>query len=441
MINRLKSKLSKDANLKELLTGSAITFVLKITGMALGYVVIYMISRKNGAEGVGYYSLINQLLLLLGVVATLGMNVSVLRYVGQYNNPTDAPQMWNLYARILSMVIPVSIVLGLLVFLSSEQIAYFIFKNIDYAQAIEITGIALPFFALNRVGVEFIRGLKKLKISEFIRSVLRPIIVAVCLLIYWTEKIPNVYIIYFFVLGVVINSLLSNGAIWIHLLKIESPKKRLLSSSELLKVSSPMMVTAISSTLMATVSLFLIEYFSTTDKVGIYSVAFRISQLIAIVLVVVNTIAAPKFSELFWAKKTDELQKVIRQSAKMMFWAALFLSIAVIVSSKWVLAIFGDDFASGQLTLIVLVIGQLVNAATGSVGLFLNMSGNQKILRNTALISLAIQCIIAVILIPLMGILGAAIASTVAGSLWNLMCVLYVSKRLNLKTYYIPLIN
>ncbi len=409
--------------------------------MTLGYVVIYLISRKNGAEGVGYYSLINQLLLLLGVIATLGMNVSVLRYVGQYNNATDAPQMRNLYARILSMVIPVSIVLGLLVFLSSEQIALYVFKNINYTQAIEITGIALPFFALNRIGVEFIRGLKKLKISEFIRSVLRPLIVAICLIIYWSAKIPNVYIIYFFVLGVVINSFFSNGAIWMYLLKIESPKKRLLSRIELLTVSTPMMVTAISSTLMAAVSLFMIEYFTTTDKVGIYGVAFRISQLIAIVLVVVNTIAAPKFSELFWAKKTEELQKVIRQSAKMMFWAALFLSIAVIIASKWVLGIFGDDFASGQLTLIVLVIGQLINAATGSVGLFLNMSGNQKVLRNTALISLALQCIIAVILIPLMGILGAAIASTVAGSLWNLMCILYVSKRLKLKTYYFPLVN
>ena len=441
MINRLKSKLSQDANLKELVTGSAITFVLKMGGMSLGYIVVYMISRKNGADGVGYYSLINQLLLLLGVVATLGMNVSVLRYVGQYNNPTDAPQMRNLYARILTLIIPVSIVLGLLVFLFAEQIAWFVFKNIDYTQAIEITGIALPFFALNRVGVEFIRGLKKLKISEFIRSILRPAVVAICLLIYWSETIPNIYIIYFFVLGVVLNSFLSNGAIWVHLLRLKAPEKRELSKKELVKVSTPMMVTAISSTLMGAVSLFLIEYFATTDKVGIYGVAFRISQLIAIVLIVVNTIAAPKFSELFWAKKMVELQRVIQQSAKMMFWAALFLSAAVILGSGWILKIFGSDFVEGQWTLIVLVLGQLVNAATGSVGLFLNMSGNQKILRNTALISLAIQCIIAVALIPNIGILGAAIASTISGSVWNLMCILYVHKKLNLKTYYLPLIN
>lgn len=441
MINRLKSKLSRDANLKELLKGSAITFVLKMIGMTLGYIVVYMISKKNGADGVGYYSLINQLLLLLGVVATLGMNVSVLRYVGQYNNPEKASQMRNLYSRILAMIIPTSIILGLAVFLSANHIAYYLFKNIDYAKAIEVTGIALPFFALNRVGVEFIRGLKKLEISEFIRSVFRPIFVIICLITFWSREIPDIYIIYFFVLGVIINSFLSNGAIWAFLLKLPSPKKRELSNGELLKVSSPMMITAISSTLMGAVSLFLIEYFTTTDQVGVYGVSFRVSQLIAIVLIVVNTIAAPKFSELFWAKKMDELQQVIRQSAKMMFWAALFLSIVVIVGSKWILGIFGNDFIDGQWTLIVLVIGQLVNAATGSVGLFLNMSGNQKILRNTALISLLLQCIIAVTLIPNMGIIGAAISSSVAGALWNLMCILYVYKKLNLKTFYLPLLN
>jgi len=201
------------------------------------------------------------------------------------------------------------------------------------------------------------------------------------------------------------------------------------------------MITAITSTLMAAVSLFLLEFYVQTRDVGIYSVAFRLSQLISIVLIVVNTIAAPKFAELFWAKKTDELQKVIHQSAKMMFWASLGLSIALIVCSKWVLGIFGEEFAEGQIALIVLIGGQLINAITGSVGLFLNMSGNQKILRNTAVISLVIQIIIALVLIPKMDILGAAIAATVGGAVWNLMCILYVSRKLKLRTYYLPLIN
>ena len=127
--SRLLSKTSKDANLKELLSGSAITFVLKMIGMGLGYIAVYLISKKNGSEGVGYYSLINQLLLLLGVVATLGTNVSVLRYIGQYNKPGEKGQLRHLYGRVVQLIIPASILLGVLVFLLSEPIAVYLFQE------------------------------------------------------------------------------------------------------------------------------------------------------------------------------------------------------------------------------------------------------------------------------------------------------------------------
>jgi O-antigen/teichoic acid export membrane protein len=441
MLKKIKSKLSKDANLKELVSGSAITFILKMSGMVLGFVVFDMIAEKNGSEGAGYYALVNQLLMLLGTIAALGTNISVLRYVGQYNNPDDASQMHPLYRNVLKSILPFSILLGGCVFIFAENIALSFFHNSEYTEAIRIVGIVLPFTTSNRVGVEFVRGLKKLKISEFTRSVSRPLIMIVCILAFWNQDIPNIYIIYFIALAMVINALLSNGTIVYYLQKIKRPKTTQLNQKELLKVSSPMMITSISTTLMAALSPFLIEYFSETDKVGIYAGAFRISQLIAIVLVVVNTIAAPKFSELFWANKKQELQKVIRQSVKLMFWSSLGLSLVVVIASEPILNIFGKEFIGGQSALIVLVCGQLFNAATGSVGLFLNMSGNQKILRNTALIALTLQCVIAAILIPILGILGAAIASTVAGALWNLMCILYVRKKLNLKTYYLPFIK
>ncbi|MDX2360036.1 MAG: flippase [Crocinitomicaceae bacterium] len=441
MIEKFKSKLNSDSNLKELLQGSAITFALKMLGMFLGYVVVYLISKKNGADGVGYYSLINQFLLILGVISVLGTNTSVLRLVGQYNNSDDAPQMHTLYRRILGIIVPLSIALGIFVFFFAPSIAQYIFKSLTYTEGIRIVGLALPFFALYTVGIEFIRGLKKLQISEFIRSVSRPLVLITCLLLFWNDTIPVIYIIYFIGFAVALNALLSTGSVLFFLNKIKRPDTPKLSTQELVKVSSPMMVTAVSAILMSTLSLFFIEFYCTTEDVGIYSVALRLAQLISIALIVVNTISAPKFSELFWAKKKQELQKIIRQSVKLIFWSSLALSAIVIFGSEWILGVFGKEFEAGQLTLIILVLGQLFNAATGSVGLFLNMSGNQKILRNTALIALLVQCVLAVILIPSMDILGAAIAATAAGMLWNILCTFHVSRKMNFKTYYFPFIT
>ena len=441
MINRLKSKLSKDAHLKDLVKGSAITFILKIGGMLLGYFVIYLISKKNGADGAGYYSLINQFLLLIGVIATLGTNISVLRFIGQYNNDENRHQIKGLFKNLISLVLPFSILLGGLTVFFSDQIAQYLFKNSDYSNAVLYAGVILPFFAMNNLNVEFIRGLKRLKISESIRSITRPLIMIICLCIFWSTEIPNIYIVYFFGIGVLLNSLLSLTTVLHHLMRINSKKDNQISKRQILGVSLPMMTTTISSTLMTGIAFFLIEYYGSTEKVGVFSVALRISQVISVILVVVNTIAAPKFSDLYWAGKMTELQKLLHQSSKILFWTAFALSVIVISSSSWILGIFGQEFTEGKWSLIILTFGQLFNAATGSVGLFLNMSGNQKVLRNTSIIALAIQTVLAIILLPIWGILGASIAVTLAGVLWNTMCILYVNKKLKLKTYYYPQIN
>lgn len=441
MIRNLKSKVRNDPHFKEMVMGSAITFVLKISGMLLGYIVIYLISKKNGAEGVGYYSLINQLLLLLGVIATLGMNVSVLRYVGQFTKTAEESQIKNLYRSILKLSLPTSIVLGILTYLIAPFLAEKVFTNRAYTEAIQWTALALPFFTLNSIGVEYIRGLKRLKISEFIRSVSRPLVLIICIAYFWSQEISNMMIIYFFIGGIVVNSLMSNGTIWRHLSQLKTPKINQIQPKELLLTSTPMMITAIASTLISAFSIFLLDYFGNTEEVGVYSVAFRISQLIAIVLVVVNTIVAPTFSKLFWSKQMAELQKVIDQSTKLILFGSITLAFLVVALSSFLLDIFGSEFSIGQWALIVLVIGQVVNAMTGSVTLLLNMSGKQGVLRNVALIALLIQILLSFALIPPFGILGASISSTISLSFWNIICTLIVQKQLQLRTYYIPFIK
>jgi O-antigen/teichoic acid export membrane protein len=436
MLGKIRSKLGDDKNLSELLSGSAITFVLKMTGMLLGYVAVYLISIKNGAEGVGYYGLINQTLLIVGLIAASGTNVSVLRFVGQYDNDQDRPRIRDVHRAILKLIIPFSIIAGVLLYFSSEFLAQRVFSNPEYARGIQVVAVLMPLYVLDHISIELIRGFKKLMISEFARAVIKPLTVVTTIWIYFDTTIPNIYIIYFLSLGLIASSLLSNSAVLFFLNRIKGISDKPTSVKEVFSTSSPMMISAVSGILMTSVSLFVLEYFESTSKVGVYSVSLRLAQLIAIVLIVVNTISAPKFAELYWAKKNQELQKIIRQSTKLMFWGALLLSALLAIGSPWILRLFGSEFTEGQMALWILIFGQLINAATGSVGLFLNMSGHQNILRNTALISLALQVVLAIILIPMMGLMGAAIATSSSGIIWNLMCILYVKKKLNIKTYY-----
>jgi O-antigen/teichoic acid export membrane protein len=437
MIKKIKNKLAKDINLNELLKGSAITFGLKMSGMALSFFVMYLISKRLGSEGVGFYNLFFQILTVLGMTLGLGMKLSVLRYVGQFNNDKLRSNLHLIYKYFIRIVGPISLIFGLIIFLTAHSVSQYLGKNNEFEVALKCIGLILPFFTLNQINVEFIRGLRKLKISELIRSVLRPLIISVLILIFRYDSMEKIDTIFVLTFALLVNFIVSNISIRKELNKIPYSSSNF-SKSEFVKTSLPMMITTISSVMISAIPIFLLEYFISQSEVGIFSITFRISGLVSLSLVIVNTVAAPKFSELYWSKKMNDLQKMISQSAKIMFWIALLIGLVLIIWSEEWLGLFGEEFRKGKIALIILVISQLINASTGSVGILMNMSGHQKKLRNIIVTASIISFCIYIILIPLYGIIGAAIGCLISNILVNITAVIFVHRKMNLLTFYFP---
>ncbi|HET8837567.1 MAG TPA: flippase [Flavobacteriaceae bacterium] len=443
MINKFKKKLGKDAHLKELLTGSAVTFVIKITGMLIGYLVVLLISRKYGAEGVGLYGLTSKLLNSLAILGCLGMNISVLRYVGQFAKNANAPAwLKQLYGHITAFAFPFSVVVGIGLYFSAEIIALQLFENTTYIPALKISAFALPFFTINLINVEFIRGLKLLRVSEYLRSINRQLVIIVLLglSVFSYGILDSVYAL---VVGLLLTFVFSMGFI-IRYFKKNKAKPILekgLTKKELLGTSMPMMTTAVASFVLANVGAVFLEIYSTTDQVGIFNVALRLAQLVSLVLVVVNTISGPKFAELYWAGKLKELKRVIRQSSKLIFWVSLVISGILILFSNFFLNFFGEEFRTGSMALIILIFGQMINAMAGSVGIFLNMSGNQKMLRNFIVLTSIIVLAGNFVLIPIYGIIGVAIATSIGSLIINLTCVIFIYRKMKIKTFYLPFLK
>lgn len=108
---------------------------------------------------------------------------------------------------------------------------------------------------------------------------------------------------------------------------------------------------------------------------------------------------------------------------------SLPVALGLIVFGKPILAtVFGPEYAAGALALAILCVGQLLNAGFGSVGNILNMTGHE---RDTVL-GVAIGAIsnvaLNLLLIPPLGIDGAAIAIAMSLLIWNswLAIVVYI---------------
>ena len=100
---------------------------------------------------------------------------------------------------------------------------------------------------------------------------------------------------------------------------------------------------------------------------------------------------------------------------------------------EWlIINIFGETYVRGFDALCLIMIGQLINATMGSVGLFLSMCGFEKDTLKAIVLSTVINVYLNLILIPQYGIVGAALASLVSVAVWNIMLVFQVYHRLTL---------
>ena len=78
-----------------------------------------------------------------------------------------------------------------------------------------------------------------------------------------------------------------------------------------------------------------------------------------------------------------------------------------------VMSIFGADFQAGAVVVMIGAVGQIFNCGVGSVGFLLLMSGNQGQLMKIEAVTAVLLIALNVMLVPRLGIAGAAIATTI----------------------------
>lgn len=197
-----------------------------------------------------------------------------------------------------------------------------------------------------------------------------------------------------------------------------------------LAVSLPLLFLDASSVILNQTDTLLIGAILGTKFVGIYNAAFQTASVVGIVLVAVNSIAASEFSSLYAQGDISGIQRLTSTIAKWIFLPALLVASSLILFAAPVLNLFGSEFVTGKWAMIALVLGQLVNVGSGSVGYLLIMTGHQNQCAQVIGICALINIVLNFIAIPPLGILGAGLATGLSMAVWNIWLNTLVVKHL-----------
>jgi O-antigen/teichoic acid export membrane protein len=156
---------------------------------------------------------------------------------------------------------------------------------------------------------------------------------------------------------------------------------------------------------------------------------------VALVLTSINQIFAPTIADLHTRRDHALLSRLFQSLTKWALGLTMPLAIVIVVLSRPLMRTFGVEFEVGWLILIIGTLGQLVNCGVGSVGYLLLMSGNQKRLMKVEIAMGVVMVVLSAALVPVWGMIGAAIAAAIVNIGTNAWNLLEVRKALGLSPY------
>ena len=432
----------EDKDFSELFQKGGLSFLIRIGGQIMGFLMSFVIAHYYGARGLGNYVLAIVVLRIFTLVAKLGLDTFSIRFIASFAKQGKWNSIKLFRRKILGLLIITSIISSILMHFLSGIIADLININAEYIRLISFFVLPMVFFMLH---YQSLRGLKRIaEFSFFYRMSQATFSIASLFAISAFITSKNVPI-YAYLTSLCIVSLLA-----VITYKYWFSKKEKLASPEviedltirnMLKISIPLMLAQSVQFIMAWTDKLMIGNMMNAESVAVYGVAFRFSMGVSITLMAINSIASPKFAEKYVNNDILGMGKIAMQSAKLIFWTTIPLAAILLIFPKFFMGLYGVEFLIGFEVLRWLIIGRIVNAFSGSVGNLMQMSGQQKSYMNILIIGSVINVLLNYFLIPIYGIKGAAFASVSSLSFWNLSMVLAVKKKFGFYTFYMPFLK
>ena len=420
-----------DSHMKELVSGASVAFVLKVAGAALAFGFNVTLSRMLGAEGAGLYFLALALSTVTSVLARVGLDNSLLRFVATGAAREEWASVKGICRKAVIHCLLASTAASVLLFLLAPYLAEKVFSNPALTGIIRLMAASVLPFALLNLFAEMLKGLKRVSLSVMIQGI--GVVGFSLALLYPLVKVWGVR-------GAALSYLIATAltaALAIFLWKASTPMLRGLQGRfdtlTLFKSSLPLFGVALLGLVMQWSSIFALGIWGSKADVGIFGAAQRMAMLISFILVAINSVAAPRFAELHSSGNINALASTAWRAARLSAFLALPALVAFTFFSEEVMGLFGPDFTKGGVELAILSIGQFINVVIGPVGALLMMTGNESRTGRDVLFGGVANISLNLALVPVWGPTGAALATSGSLVVMNLFLVNSVSKILGIR--------
>jgi O-antigen/teichoic acid export membrane protein len=417
---------SSDRSIAQKVASAA--FIIRVFSAALIYASQILFARWMGSFEFGIYVYVWTWVLLIGDLADLGLASAAQRFIPQYARQNAPDKLRGFIARSRWFAVCSASAIAIVGVSTVKLLEPFL---ADYVVVPLMTGCAvLPFYSLMQMQDGIARSYNWIHLALLPPYIVRHLVMLALVTVAFFMSFPTTAqtavtaVAISFALTVVVQTFVLNRK----LRRTVEPGPKSYEPRTWFKISLPILMVEGFYLLLANTDILVLQQFRSPEDVAHYYAAAKTLTLIAFVHFAVSAAVAHRFSEYHVTEDHARLEQILGDSIRWMFWASLAATVVILAAGKPLLSLFGKAFVDGYYLMFILAVGLMARAAVGPVERLLNMLGEQRACAAVYGSAFALNLILCIILIPRLGMAGAAV-STATALVVESVLLFWVTKR------------
>jgi stage V sporulation protein B len=410
--------------MQKLLKGSFIILIGTIVFRIGGYLYMVLTQSLLGIEGYGMLSLVMSFQWILILIAIAGLPPAIAKYVSEYLAKDDRYMVKQIIKSSFKIMVTMSIIFTVIFFLLAKPLANYYHGGPELVILFQVVSFIAPFSVILGLFRGVFQGYQRMT-DIMITRIVEQIFMIGLAVVFIVEG--------FHVLGAVMGTLVGFAIaslsaflifkfyLWDGLKDVKMPEIPVNESKlikKLLIFSSPIIVTGLAELTLFQAGNFIIPLYMNFAQLGFYNIASPIARLPLVISTSVAVALLPAASEALALKGNNLVKKYVIHSYRYLLIVLLPICAVVIILGKPIMLLLFSKaplaYNYAGTAMSILVIGMAFFSIYAISASVLQAAGKPYPAMYFLAIGTATNLILTILLVPIYGLNGAAIATMIA---------------------------
>ena len=367
-------------------------------------------ARLLGADALGIYAIVVAVVQIGEVLATGGLDAGLLRFVNLKEDTDRKPVI----ASAMKRAALSSAVVAILIVLLSGSIAEAMHGGRLLRLALCSAAAAIPLSVMTLIAGHAVQAYRKLMPKVVATQLIAPAVLLVGMVVARYGLGNDAALLVPFIPS----SLMALLWIWPRFGRTTG-----VGLSDLLHAAAgdramtafamPLLAISLFSILSHWIDIVMLGFLTDPHTVGLYQPAARTAGLLRSVLLAFSGIAAPLIAGYHGRQDANGIRSLYDMVTRWVLTVVILPALILTLFPGEVLSVFGSGFSDGSAALVMLAASALLQAWFGLSSTVLAMSGAERLSLLNQVAALVLQVILHLLLIPLLGLNGAALSTLI----------------------------